>query len=450
MPLYGPASAVQENYTASTAPTVTDDVTKGYVIGSQWVDTVSGYTYVCVNNTTGAAVWNQNGITQPGSSAAGAKGNIQFRGNNTGTFDAVSSLTWDTNASSLQIGVTPSAFANALQTSALNTNSFAQAVVQNLSSGTQATSDLVATSNLGTDLTYFVDLGINSSGYNDPAYPLSVANDSYLYCESGNLTVGTDTPGKYLLFHTGSYALTAERMRFVDAVAAKDAYCKLSTHLQLLNDTTANRPTTPLNGMVRYNSSTNKFEGYENSAWINLVIPTPVSINNGGTGQTTQPTAVNALLPSQSGQSGLYLKTNGTDVSWATAGSGTADNDTQTVNASNAISTTSTTAVDMANMTLTTSNTSTKQYLILFTCTWAQAKQSTLSSFALVVDGSTVTTRTLVSAGAGTTTTAPQGCVIQWTVSLATAKVIKVQYYTGAGQGTEVHVSNRNLSIRGL
>jgi hypothetical protein len=52
----------------------------------------------------------------------------------------------------------------------------------------------------------------------------------------------------------------------------------------------------------------------------------------GGTGQTTANTAFNALAPSQGGNSGKYLTTDGTDTSWATvSGSGaTISNDTST------------------------------------------------------------------------------------------------------------------------
>ncbi|MEK7357785.1 MAG: hypothetical protein AAB250_15135, partial [Bdellovibrionota bacterium] len=35
-------------------------------------------------------------------------------------------------------------------------------------------------------------------------------------------------------------------------------------------DTTSNRPTPPVNGMIRYNTTTGLFEGYESGAWINL------------------------------------------------------------------------------------------------------------------------------------------------------------------------------------
>ncbi len=43
-----------------------------------------------------------------------------------------------------------------------------------------------------------------------------------------------------------------------------------------------------------------------------------LSISNGGTGAITQDGAINALLPSQSGQAGKYLTTNGTNTAWAT------------------------------------------------------------------------------------------------------------------------------------
>jgi hypothetical protein len=53
-----------------------------------------------------------------------------------------------------------------------------------------------------------------------------------------------------------------------------------------------------------------------------MSVPLPVS--SGGTGQSTANAGLNALLPSQSGQSGKFLTTDGTDTSWATAGGGSA------------------------------------------------------------------------------------------------------------------------------
>lgn len=54
-------------------------------------------------------------------------------------------------------------------------------------------------------------------------------------------------------------------------------------------------------------------------------------IVNGGTGQTTANSALNALLPSQSTNSGKYLTTDGTDTSWASVVAGASiSNDTST------------------------------------------------------------------------------------------------------------------------
>jgi hypothetical protein len=48
----------------------------------------------------------------------------------------------------------------------------------------------------------------------------------------------------------------------------------------------------------------------------------PLPIVNGGTGQTSAQSAINALLPTQATNAGKVLTTNGTDVSWTTASGG--------------------------------------------------------------------------------------------------------------------------------
>jgi hypothetical protein len=54
-------------------------------------------------------------------------------------------------------------------------------------------------------------------------------------------------------------------------------------------------------------------------------------IANGGTGQTTANTALNALIPSQAANSGKFLTTDGTNTSWATTATAvTLSNDTST------------------------------------------------------------------------------------------------------------------------
>lgn len=87
-----------------------------------------------------------------------------------------------------------------------NVDGYTQVNFQNINSGSNATTDWVATANNGTDTTYYVDLGIASSGY-DPLSPTNslgtslYPNDAYLYTQGstgsagGNLVIGTSTPG---------------------------------------------------------------------------------------------------------------------------------------------------------------------------------------------------------------------------------------------------------------
>lgn len=45
----------------STTPTASDDSTKGFFRGAQWVDSVAGAYYTCVDATPGNAVWKRGG-----------------------------------------------------------------------------------------------------------------------------------------------------------------------------------------------------------------------------------------------------------------------------------------------------------------------------------------------------------------------------------------------------
>ena len=49
----------KNNLAASAAPTVDDDTTGGYTVGSRWIDTTGANEYVCLDNTDGAAVWTE-------------------------------------------------------------------------------------------------------------------------------------------------------------------------------------------------------------------------------------------------------------------------------------------------------------------------------------------------------------------------------------------------------
>jgi hypothetical protein len=83
-----------------------------------------------------------------------------------------------------------------------NSSYYTQINIQNLGSGSQTSADVVATANDGTDSTYYIDMGINSSTYNDASFTIGAAHDGYLYVNGGNISLGTQSSGKAIVFHT--------------------------------------------------------------------------------------------------------------------------------------------------------------------------------------------------------------------------------------------------------
>ena len=84
-----------------------------------------------------------------------------------------------------------------------NVNDYSQVITQNHNAGTQASTDFVATNDFA-DGSRYIDMGINSSTYNNALYSIGGANSGYLYTAGGNLTIGTQTAGNVILFHTGN------------------------------------------------------------------------------------------------------------------------------------------------------------------------------------------------------------------------------------------------------
>jgi hypothetical protein len=94
------------------------------------------------------------------------------------------------------------------------------------------------------------------------------------------------------------------------------------------------------------------------------VLTGTIPIVNGGTGQTTANLAFNALAPSQTGNSGKYLTTDGTDTSWATNPLGTVTSITAgTGLTGGTITTSGTIAIDSTVATLTGTQTLTNKTL---------------------------------------------------------------------------------------
>lgn len=83
------------------------------------------------------------------------------------------------------------------------TNSYYQSIWQNTSASGAASTDLVLNNNLGTATSYYLDVGINSSGFSGNG-SLNLPNAGYVYSESGDLVLATNTPNTLRLLTSGS------------------------------------------------------------------------------------------------------------------------------------------------------------------------------------------------------------------------------------------------------
>ena len=109
-------------------------------------------------------------------------------------------------------GVGGSVIPNAVSQFFASANSYSQINNQNCNSGSNASTDYIATADNGSDATYYIDMGINSSGYTNTAFNIVSANDGYLYTQGGRLAIGTASSCD-LIFHTGGTSSGYERMR---------------------------------------------------------------------------------------------------------------------------------------------------------------------------------------------------------------------------------------------
>ena len=110
-----------------------------------------------------------------------------------------------------------------IQSSGNNSNGDVQINNQNISNGSGASSDFVATADNGSNQDTYIDLGINSSTYTQPGFSLTYPNDGYLYVQGntttggGNLVLATMTSTNAIIFATGGQNANNEVMRITAA-----------------------------------------------------------------------------------------------------------------------------------------------------------------------------------------------------------------------------------------
>jgi hypothetical protein len=111
-------------------------------------------------------------------------------------------LLWDKNTKSLIIGQ-PELFTNDKLSIGGALDDYLQSTMNNSEEGTSASADWIATNDKGTDDSHYVDMGINSSVYDDPDFNATKANDAYLLNEGGDLVIGAITEGKKTVLVAG-------------------------------------------------------------------------------------------------------------------------------------------------------------------------------------------------------------------------------------------------------
>lgn len=222
--------------------------------------------------------------------------NGQFQYNDSGVLNGTNNMVFDKTSGQITIGNTTvnvqigyTGSINALAHFHGQQNGYVQVVMQNSNGGNRASSDFVLENDLGTETVNFLDLGINSSTYDDPAFAAMGAGDSYLYASNNDLVIGTASASD-IKFITGG--TTASEIRVEIDAGGNVGIGNTAPNARLQVTGTAN-----ISGLATFSS--------------NVVLKSGLNAN--GTG----------------GSAGQILTSNGTVAYWANPAPVVAGSDTQ-------------------------------------------------------------------------------------------------------------------------
>ncbi|WP_276479550.1 beta strand repeat-containing protein [Paraflavitalea pollutisoli] len=203
-------------------------VNNGTALGSSTSITGANATALGFSSSVSAA-----NATALGANATVSGANSTAIGYNTAVTQSDAIILGDLNNSSLSVGIGSQTFTSGAREKLLvdagtsnsynvisgkgTVNNYLQLNIQNRSNGDVASSDLVATADNGTETTNFVDLGINSSGFNNTVFPIiGGVNNGYLYSTGNDFIIGNGNATRNLILFTGGFTTNSERMR-IDA-----------------------------------------------------------------------------------------------------------------------------------------------------------------------------------------------------------------------------------------
>ena len=160
---------------------------------------------------------------------------------------------------------------NHILTMQASVNSYTQMEIQNTNTGAAASADVVVGNNNTTASTYYGDFGMNSSGWTGTAGTNSFGapNMVYLTATTGDLLLGTTTANA-IRFAVGG---GADAMK-VDGTTSIVSF-PTNNAITIPVGSTAQQPgqsgqPAAATGMLRFNSSTTQFEGYNGSTWASV------------------------------------------------------------------------------------------------------------------------------------------------------------------------------------
>ena len=154
-------------------------------------------------------------------------------------------------------------------------NSYNQLVVQNTSNGSSASANLIVSNNLGTSTTYFGEFGMNSSTFSGSG-AFNAANTVYLDATTADLAIGTTTANSvhFVVNSSTTDSITINGSTGLVSFPGTGA-------ITVPVGTTVQEPT-GVTGMLRFNSTTTSFEGYNGTAWGSLGSGGGSSVPTGG------------------------------------------------------------------------------------------------------------------------------------------------------------------------
>jgi hypothetical protein len=182
-------------------------------------------------------------------------------------------------------------------------------------------------------------------------------------------------------------------MRVYDGSVWNTAYIPTSGYLQLSGGT--------MTGAITFAGAQTWPTFNQNTTGTAAGLSATLAIGSGGTGQTTANAAFNALAPSQTGNSGKYLTTDGSNTSWATNPLGTVTSVAQSFTGG-LISVGGTPITTSGTLALTVAGTSGGIPYFSSGTTWATS--AALAANALVVGGGAGVAPATVTTGTGVVT----------------------------------------------